>query len=88
MWCRAAIQQTRVALERLRATLEAAGMDFGDVENATVYLSDIRYYQAMNEVYRELLPQPPPARATVGLQLMSSEAKVEISMVASPGVSP
>ena len=75
--------QTRVTFERLRATLAAAGMDWGDVESATVYLTDVRHYQQMNAVYREVMPAPPPARATVGTQLMSPDALVEIQMVAS-----
>ncbi len=75
--------QTRVVFDRLKATLAAAGMDWGDVESATVFLTDIRHYQAMNAVYREVMPPPPPARATVGTQLMSPDALVEIQMVAS-----
>ena len=74
--------QTRQTLANLKATLAAADMDFSNVASATVYLSDIRHYQAMNEVYREVLPTPPPARATVGAQLMSADALVEIVMVA------
>jgi 2-iminobutanoate/2-iminopropanoate deaminase len=74
--------QTKQTLANLEATLKAAGMDFTNVVDAMVYLSDIRHYQAMNEVYREILPTPPPARATVGSQLMSPDALVEIMMVA------
>ena len=69
--------QTRQTLLSLEATLKAAGMSFDDVVNATVYLSDIRSYQAMNEVYGSTLPKPPPARATVGSPLMSPAALVE-----------
>lgn len=76
--------QTRVALARLAATLDAAGMSFRDVEMAQVYLADIRHYAAMNAVYREVVGSPPPARATVGSPLMSPEALVEIQMTASP----
>lgn len=79
--------QTRITLERLAATLKAAGMSFDDVESATVYLTDIRHYGAMNQVYRELMPSPPPARATVGAPLMLPEALVEIAMIASPAAS-
>ncbi len=74
--------QTRQTLSNLKATLAAAGMDFSNVASATVYLSDIRHYQAMNEVYRKVIAAPPPARATVGAQLMSADALVEISMIA------
>jgi reactive intermediate/imine deaminase len=75
--------QTRVALDRLAATLAAADLDWGDVESATVYLADVRHYQAMNAVYAAALPDPKPARATVGTPLMSPDALVEIRMVAS-----
>ena len=82
-WGKDAAEQTRITLERLRATLMAVGMTFQDVENATVYLSDIRFYQPMNRVYREVFGKGVPARATVGTQLMTPDALVEIRMVAS-----
>jgi 2-iminobutanoate/2-iminopropanoate deaminase len=74
--------QTRQTLENLLATLKAGNMDFGDVVDATVFLSDSRYYDAMNEAYSEMIPHAPPARATVGTALMSPEALVEIMMTA------
>lgn len=74
--------QTGVVLDRLAATLEAAGLDFEDVVDATVYLSDVRFYAAMNEVYGARMPAAAPARATVGSQLMSPDALVEIVMTA------
>jgi len=74
--------QTRQTLENIRDALAAAEMDFDDVVNVMVYVSDIRYFGAMNEIYKEFLPSPPPARATVGVQLMSPDALVEIMMTA------
>ncbi len=77
--------QTRLALDRLAATLAAAGLGFRDVEMANVFLTDIRHYAAMNAVYREVVGAPPPARATVGAPLMSPDALVEIQMTARRG---
>ncbi len=74
--------QTRTALDRLQATLAAAGLGFDDVEMATVFLTDIRHYGIMNEIYRQVVGSPPPARATVGSVLMSPDALVEIQMTA------
>ena len=74
--------QVRQTLENLRATLAQEGLDFRHVVEANVYLADARHYSAMNEVYRELLPAPPPARSTVATRLMGPEALVEIMMVA------
>jgi reactive intermediate/imine deaminase len=74
--------QTRQTLENLLTTLKAGGLGFEDVVEATVFLSDCRYYDEMNEAYREMIPNAPPARATVGTPLMSPEALVEIMMTA------
>lgn len=74
--------QTRRSLENLRATLQTAGMDFTNVVEAQVFVTDMRHYAAMNEVYREMLGLPFPARATVGAALMAPEALVEIMMTA------
>ena len=74
--------QTRQAIARLKATLEAAGLGLEDVVESTVFLTDIRHFGAMNEIYRELVPGPRPARTTVGTALMSPDALVEIMMIA------
>lgn len=74
--------QTRKTLENLKATLQASGMDFGNVVDAVVYLTDVSSFSAMNEVYREMLPQAPPARATIGVGLVAPEGLVEIMMTA------
>ena len=74
--------QTTAVLDNLEATLTAAGLGFDDVVSATVFLDDIRHYGAMNAVYAERLGTPAPARATVGTQLMTPDAWVEIQMIA------
>lgn len=74
--------QTRQCFARLQATLEAAGLTLDDVIESTVFLTDIRHFSDMNEVYRELMPSPRPSRSTVGTALMSPDALVEIMFVA------
>ncbi len=75
-------EQTRLTLGNLKAALNAGGLDFKDVVETMVYLTDIRHFEAMNEVYREMVGMPFPVRATVGAQLMAPEALVEIVMLA------
>lgn len=74
--------QTRQAIARLKAALEAAGLTLEDVVSSKVFLTDIRHFSDMNEVYRELVPQPRPARTTVGTALMSPDALVEVQFIA------
>ncbi len=73
--------QTRQTFANILETLKEADMDFDDVADVMVYVSDMRYFDAMNKVYREVMPSPPPARATIGAPLMSTDARVEIVML-------
>ena len=72
--------ETRRTLSNIQAILEAAGSSLRDVVRVGVFLSDIKDFDAMNEVYREFFPEDPPARTTVGVQL--PKIKVEIDCVA------
>jgi 2-iminobutanoate/2-iminopropanoate deaminase len=74
--------QTTEALARIERTLKAAGYDWANVVDSTVYLSSMTDYQTMNGAYREKLMKDFPARATVGTGLMGADAAVEIMMVA------
>ena len=74
--------ETRQVLENLRNVLRAAGADMSDVVKCTVFLADIRDFQAMNRVYREFFPQDPPARSTVASSGLVAGARVEIECIA------
>lgn len=74
--------QTRQTIENIRAVLEAAGSDLGQITKTTVYLTDFAHYAGMNEVYREYFQSAPPARATVRADLVSPDFLVEIEAIA------
>jgi enamine deaminase RidA (YjgF/YER057c/UK114 family) len=48
----------------------------------TVFLSDLRLFEDMNAVYRELIPEPRPGRSTVEARLARPEILVEIEGIA------
>jgi 2-iminobutanoate/2-iminopropanoate deaminase len=77
-----ATAQTAEALARIERTLKAAGYDWSNLVDSTVYLSNMADYQTMNTAYRDKLMKDFPARATVGTGLMGADAAVEIMMVA------
>ena len=59
-------EQTRQALRNIQAVLQAAGSDLDRVVKVTVFLSDWKNFQGMNEVFVELFgTEEPPARSTV-----------------------
>lgn len=72
--------ETRRTLENIKAILEAAGSSLKDVVRVGVFLSDMKNFAAMNEVYREYFPADPPARTTVGVSM--PKIKVEIDCIA------
>src|SRR4051794_33542951 len=74
--------QTRQAIDNLRAILEAGGSSLGQLVKTTVFLSDLRTFDEMNAVYRELIPEPRPGRSTIEARLARPELLVEIEGIA------
>lgn len=72
--------ETRRTLENIKAILEAAGSSLKDVVRVGVFLSDMKNFAAMNEIYKEYFPTDPPARTTVGVSM--PKIKVEIDCIA------
>ena len=75
-------EQTRCLLENLKTVLLAAGYNLNDVVKCTVFLKDIRNFQAMNEVYASFFEKDPPARAAFQVAALPLGALVEIEAVA------
>lgn len=74
--------QTRQVLSNVEAVLREGGATLGDVLKCNVYLADIRYFQAMNDVFATFFPADPPARTTVQAPLAEPEMLVEIEAIA------
>ncbi len=77
--------ETCRTIENIKAILEAAGASLADVIKCSVFLSDIRDFKAMNEVYAEYFGEAKPARTTVQATLPAAGLKVEIDCVAYRG---
>jgi 2-iminobutanoate/2-iminopropanoate deaminase len=74
--------QARQVLHNLRGVLEAAGSGLDRVVRATVYLTDLRDFDAVNKVYSGFFGEPPPARVCVEVTALPKGASVEIDAVA------
>jgi 2-iminobutanoate/2-iminopropanoate deaminase len=74
--------ETTAALENIQKVLKAAGFELKDVVSVTVYLADIHEFPDMNKVYKGVLPDPKPARATIQAAALVNNARVEISAIA------
>jgi 2-iminobutanoate/2-iminopropanoate deaminase len=74
--------ETEQTLTNIRTLLEGIGLSMADVVKCTVFLADIRDYQAMNEVYARFFPKDPPARSTLGANGLALGARTEIECIA------
>jgi 2-iminobutanoate/2-iminopropanoate deaminase len=77
--------QTERVLENLKGVLEACGGTLESVVKTTVFLTDMREFAQMNEVYGRYFPSNPPARATVEAARLPRDARVEIDCIARVG---
>jgi 2-iminobutanoate/2-iminopropanoate deaminase len=74
--------QTRQCIANVQAVLEAGGSSLAKLVKTTVFLADMRTFEEMNTVYRELIPEPRPGRSTVEARLARPDILVEIEGVA------
>ena len=76
-------EQTKQSLANVKAILEAAGLTMDSVVKATVFLSDMNNFGAMNEVYATFFTEGNyPARSAVEVARLPKDALVEIEVIA------
>ena len=75
--------QVKQVMENLGAVLKAANLDFSHVVKANVYLTDIKNFARMNDVYRTYFKSDPPARTTIAVPALPGGSQVEITFIAS-----
>ena len=76
--------ETKQVMENLKAVLSKAGMDFSNVLKTSIFLSDMKNFGKVNEVYATYFDDATaPARETVEVANLPKYVNVEISMIAS-----
>lgn len=74
--------QTTNAIAAIEKVITEAGFRMIDITSVTVYVTDLNDVPEMNNVYKKLMPDPKPARATVQVAGLIGGAKIEISAIA------
>ena len=74
--------QTEQVFKNIKALLDEAGYNFGDVVKSTVFLSDISNFAGMNEVYKKYYQTECPARSAFAVKDLPLGALVEIETIA------
>src|SRR3954462_8065652 len=75
------VVQTEQVLRNLDAVLGSAGATWLDVVKSTVFLTDMRDFPRMNEVYARVMGDARPARSTVQVAGLPRGVQVEIDLV-------
>lgn len=74
--------QAKQAMENVKAILEAAGSGMDKVMKVTIFMTDMKEFAAVNEVYGEYVQEPLPARSAVQVSALPKGALVEIEATA------
>ena len=75
-------EETHQVMANLKAILQAAGMTFNNVVKTTIFLTDMKRFSELNEIYGKYFQREPPARETVEVSRLPKDVNVEISCVA------
>lgn len=74
------LEQSRLAIDNCLAIMAEAGYSTEHVVHVTVILTDARYFQSFNKVFKEKFGDHPPARiCSVGDLVV--DCKVEVGLV-------
>jgi len=69
-------------MENIKAILTEAGLDFSNVVKTSIFLTDMRNFAQVNEVYGTFFTDQFPARETVQVAALPKNVNVEISVIA------
>ncbi|EGL53526.1 MAG: RidA family protein [Pseudomonadota bacterium] len=73
--------QVKRVFDNLSAVAKAAGGSLQDVVKLNIYLTDLSYFGAVNEIMAEYFEQPYPARAAIGVASLPKDVPVEMDAI-------
>jgi reactive intermediate/imine deaminase len=74
--------ETRQTLTNIKDVLEKSGSSMARVVKCTVFMADMKEWDAMNEVYVTFFPTNKPARSALGANGLALGARTEIECIA------
>jgi len=73
--------QVRQSFRNLDAVARAAGGSLAHAVKFTLFLTDLAQFSTVNQIMSEVVPQPYPARSTVGVASLPKGALFEVEAV-------
>ncbi|MCQ9616342.1 Rid family detoxifying hydrolase [Paenalcaligenes niemegkensis] len=73
--------QVRRCFSNVEAVAIEAGGNLSNIVKLTLYLTDLSKFASANAIMAEIIPQPYPARSTVGVASLPKAALIEVEAV-------
>lgn len=70
--------QVRQCFTNLTAVIEAAGGTLEQVVKLNLFLTDLSKFASVNAIMAEIMPEPYPARSTLGVASLPKNAQFEV----------
>jgi len=74
-------EQVKQAFANMQAVIEAAGGDLNSIIKLTLYLTDLNNFATVNDIMASVIPEPFPARSTVGVASLPKGASFEVEAI-------
>lgn len=75
-------KQAQQVMENIKAILEAANMDLGNLVKCSIFLTDMNDFQVVDKIYSSSFSGTFPARETVQVAALPKGVNIEISGIA------
>jgi len=73
--------QVRQSFANMQAVIEAAGGTLDSIVKLTLYLTDLSKFGSANAIMADIIPQPFPARSTIGVASLPKGAQFEVEAI-------
>jgi len=73
--------QVKQSLSNMKAVIEAAGGTLEHIVKLTLFLTDLSKFSIANGLMAEFLPEPFPARSTIGVASLPKGAQFEVEAI-------
>lgn len=73
--------QARQCFDNMEAVITEAGGTLENIAKLTLYLTDLSKFATVNAIMADVIPQPFPARSTLGVASLPKGAQVEVEAI-------
>ncbi|HUH60041.1 MAG TPA: Rid family detoxifying hydrolase [Candidimonas sp.] len=73
--------QVRQSFANMQAVIEAAGGSLDSIVKLTLFLTDLGKFASANAIMADIIPQPFPARSTIGVASLPKGAQFEVEAI-------